>query len=125
MSTQSVGIPLEGFAEFSRTVAAEGAVLLKNDQQVLPLAESDNIAVFGRTQVNYYRSGTGSGGSVHVTYTTNLLGGLRSKRTLRSTKIWQQYMRSGLSKIHLIMVAAFGLQSHGTRRKCFIRRIGS
>lgn len=80
MSTQSVGIPLEGFAEFSRTVAAEGAVLLKNDHQVLPLGENDNVAVFGRTQVNYYRSGTGSGGSVHVTYTTNLLGGLRSKK---------------------------------------------
>ncbi|AWV33721.1 glycoside hydrolase family 3 C-terminal domain-containing protein [Paenibacillus odorifer] len=82
MSTQSVGIPLEGFAEFSRTVAAEGAVLLKNDHQVLPLGEGDNVAVFGRTQVNYYRSGTGSGGSVHVTYTTNLLGGLRSKKNL-------------------------------------------
>ncbi|NUU61561.1 glycoside hydrolase family 3 C-terminal domain-containing protein [Paenibacillus agri] len=79
MSTQNVGIPLEGFAEFSRTVAAEGAVLLKNDHQVLPLRSGDNVAVFGRTQVNYYRSGTGSGGSVHVAYTTNLLAGLRSK----------------------------------------------
>ncbi|OMD42262.1 glycoside hydrolase family 3 C-terminal domain-containing protein [Paenibacillus odorifer] len=82
MSTQNVGIPLEGFAEFSRTVAAEGAVLIKNDNQVLPLGESDNVAIFGRSQVNYYRSGTGSGGSVHVTYTTNLLDGLRSKKNL-------------------------------------------
>ncbi|KTD86820.1 glycoside hydrolase family 3 C-terminal domain-containing protein [Paenibacillus etheri] len=82
MSTQNVGIPLEGFAEFSRTVAAEGAVLVKNDNQVLPLGEGDNVAIFGRSQVNYYRSGTGSGGSVHVTYTTNLLDGLRSKKNL-------------------------------------------
>lgn len=80
MSTQNVGIPLEGFAEFSRTVAAEGAVLVKNDNQVLPLGEGDNVAIFGRSQVNYYRSGTGSGGSVHVTYTTNLLDGLRTKK---------------------------------------------
>ncbi|WP_313636839.1 glycoside hydrolase family 3 C-terminal domain-containing protein [Paenibacillus sp.] len=80
MSTQNVGIPLEGFAEFSRTVAAEGAVLVKNDNQALPLGEGDNVAIFGRSQVNYYRSGTGSGGSVHVTYTTNLLDGLRSKK---------------------------------------------
>jgi beta-glucosidase len=79
LSTQNVGVPLEGFAEFSRTVAAEGAVLLKNDHQVLPLRGGDNVAIFGRTQVNYYRSGTGSGGSVHVAYTTNLLDGLRSK----------------------------------------------
>lgn len=82
MTSSKVGIPLEGFAEFSRTVAAEGAVLLKNDNQVLPLDKSDNIAIFGRTQVNYYRSGTGSGGSVHVSYTTNLLDGLRSKKNL-------------------------------------------
>lgn len=71
---------MEGFAEFSRKVAAEGAVLLKNDGQVLPLGKGDSVSIFGRTQVNYYRSGTGSGGSVHVAYTTNLLDGLRSKQ---------------------------------------------
>ncbi|WP_238650588.1 glycoside hydrolase family 3 C-terminal domain-containing protein [Paenibacillus piscarius] len=82
MSTQKIGVPLEGFAEFSRKVAAEGAVLLKNEGQVLPLGNGDSIAVFGRIQVNYYRSGTGSGGSVHVAYTTNLLDGLRSKKNI-------------------------------------------
>ncbi|UQZ34372.1 beta-glucosidase [Paenibacillus sp. PK3_47] len=81
LSTQ-LGIPLEGFAEFSRVVAAEGAVLLRNEGQVLPLQKGDNVAVFGRIQVNYYRSGTGSGGSVHVSHTTNLLDGLRSKQDI-------------------------------------------
>lgn len=79
MSSQLIGVPLEGFAEFSRKVAAEGAVLLKNAGQVLPIQVSENVSVFGRTQVNYYRSGTGSGGSVNVVYTTNLLDGLREK----------------------------------------------
>ncbi|CAM3199358.1 beta-glucosidase [Paenibacillus taichungensis] len=79
MSTHQIGVPLEGFAEFSRTVAAEGAVLLKNEGQALPIQKDENVSVFGRIQVNYYRSGTGSGGSVHVAYTTNLLDGLRSK----------------------------------------------
>lgn len=82
MSTQNIGVPLEGFAEFSRVVAAEGAVLLKNEGQVLPLGNSESVAIFGRIQVNYYRSGTGSGGSVHVAYTTNLLDGLRSKKNI-------------------------------------------
>lgn len=82
MSTQRMGAPLEGFAEFSRKVAAEGAVLLKNEGQVLPLQPNENVAVFGRTQINYYRSGTGSGGSVHVSHTTNLLGGLRDKKNI-------------------------------------------
>src|SRR5690606_33516594 len=71
--------PLKGFAEFSRKVAAEGAVLLKNEGQALPLAAGETVAIFGRCQVNYYRSGTGSGGSVNVAYTTNLLDGLRGK----------------------------------------------
>jgi beta-glucosidase len=83
LSTQKLGVPLAGFAEFSRTVAAEGAVLLKNTDQVLPLRDGETVSIFGRTQVNYYRSGTGSGGSVHVAYTTNLLDGLRSKKNLK------------------------------------------
>ena len=79
MSKDTIGIPLEGFAQFSRIVAAEGAVLLKNDNEVLPIKGGETVSIFGRTQINYYRSGTGSGGSVNVTYTTNLLDGLRNK----------------------------------------------
>ncbi|AJS60854.1 glycoside hydrolase family 3 C-terminal domain-containing protein [Paenibacillus sp. IHBB 10380] len=82
MSTQKFGVPLEGFAEFSRKVAAEGAVLLKNEGHVLPIQKNQNVSIFGRTQVNYYRSGTGSGGSVHVSHTTNLLDGLRNKKNI-------------------------------------------
>lgn len=77
MEEKKIGIPLEGLAEFSRRVAAEGAVLLRNEEQVLPLQKEDNVAVFGRCQMDYYRSGTGSGGAVNVAYTTNLLDGLR------------------------------------------------
>ncbi|MFD1175405.1 glycoside hydrolase family 3 C-terminal domain-containing protein [Paenibacillus puldeungensis] len=81
MSAQ-FGVPLKGFAELSRKVASEGAVLLKNEGQALPLQSGETVSVFGRTQVNYYRSGTGSGGSVHVPYTTNLLDGLRAKKNI-------------------------------------------
>ncbi|MBB3113200.1 beta-glucosidase [Paenibacillus phyllosphaerae] len=79
-SSKQIGVPLEGFAAFSRKAAAEGAVLLKNEGQVLPFRTGEKVAIFGRTQFNYYRSGTGSGGSVHVAYTTNLIDGLRSKQ---------------------------------------------
>lgn len=78
-----LGVPLEGFAEFSRTVAAEGAVLLRNNGHALPVRAGEEVSIFGRVQVNYYRSGTGSGGSVNVPYTTNLLGGLRSKSSIK------------------------------------------
>ena len=82
MNAQKVGIPLKGFAEFSRKVAAEGAVLIKNEGQNLPIREGESISIFGRTQINYYRSGTGSGGSVNVEYKTNLLDGLRHKNKI-------------------------------------------
>lgn len=82
MNQRKVGIPLEGFAEFSRKAAAEGAVLLKNEGKVLPIKSGERVSVFGRIQKDYYRSGTGSGGSVNVAYTTNLLDGLRSKRQI-------------------------------------------
>ncbi|MDT8717110.1 glycoside hydrolase family 3 C-terminal domain-containing protein [Clostridium sp. 19966] len=81
MNVQKIGVPLKGFPEFSRKVAAEGAVLLKNQEQNLPIKE-EKISIFGRIQVNYYRSGTGSGGSVNVEYTTNLLDSLRSKKKI-------------------------------------------
>ncbi len=58
-------------------MAAQGAVLLKNGDAVLPLTADDHVAVFGRCQKDYYRSGTGSGGAVNVLYTTNLVDGLR------------------------------------------------
>lgn len=83
LSQTNVGGPLKGFAEFSRKVAAQGAVLLQNENEALPIRESENVAIFGRVQLNYYRSGTGSGGSVHVSHTTNLLDGLRSKPSVQ------------------------------------------
>ena len=77
MNTYKLGVPLEGFAEFSRKVAGEGAVLLRNEAEVLPITYQDKISIFGRTQIDYYRSGTGSGGSVNVPYATNILEGFR------------------------------------------------
>lgn len=64
-------------AAMARLAAAEGAVLLKNTGQVLPLRQGQAISLFGRTQHDYYKSGTGSGGMVHAPYTVSILEGLR------------------------------------------------
>lgn len=94
---EKLGIPLEGFAEFSREVAAQGAVLLKNEGHVLPIQTNEKISVFGRVQINYYRSGTGSGGSVNVTHTTSLLEGLRHKKDIvvneQLAQIYEQWVK--------------------------------
>ena len=57
------GVPVEGFADKSREAAVEGIVLLKNENNTLPLTEQDKVSVFGRPMIEYYRSGTGSGGA--------------------------------------------------------------
>lgn len=67
---------IAGLADFSRRVCAEGAVLLKNEGDMLPLRDA-KINVFGRTQINYYKSGTGSGGAVNVRRVVNIIDGLR------------------------------------------------
>ncbi|WP_075679829.1 glycoside hydrolase family 3 protein [Roseburia sp. 831b] len=76
-TNKKIGVPLEGFAELARKVAAEGAVLLENQGNVLPVQKGETVSIFGRCQIDYYRSGTGSGGAVNVAYTTNLLGSMR------------------------------------------------
>src|SRR5574344_2079575 len=68
------------FATKIREAATEGAVLLRNEKGTLPFTDADTVSLFGRAQVDYYRSGTGSGGSVHVPYKTNLLDGMLRKK---------------------------------------------
>lgn len=65
------------FIQTCRRAAAEGAVLLRNEKETLPIKKGETVSVFGRIQKDYYKSGTGSGGSVNVPYQTNLLDSLR------------------------------------------------
>ncbi|WP_068786131.1 glycoside hydrolase family 3 C-terminal domain-containing protein [Paenibacillus phocaensis] len=83
MSKSKLGVPLEGFAEYSRIAAAEGGVLLKNENAMLPIREHEVVSVFGRCQIDTYRSGTGSGGAVNVPYTVSILDGLRANSRIR------------------------------------------
>lgn len=59
----------------SRNAVAEGIVLLENNG-ALPLKKDEEIAVFGRIQEHYYKSGTGSGGMVNVDKVYNITDGL-------------------------------------------------
>lgn len=61
------------YAALARQAAAEGCVLLKNDRQALPLKKGERVSVFGRIQLDYYKSGTGSGGAVNTRYVTGIL----------------------------------------------------
>ena len=67
-------------ASAMRRMAAEGIVLLKNDRATLPLKREDKVAVFGRTAVDYFTVGYGSGGDVVAPYKANLMSGLRERK---------------------------------------------
>ncbi len=64
------------YSALARRTAAEGCVLLRNDGPVLPFSEGAKVAVFGRSQFNYYKSGTGSGGLVNTGHVPSITEGL-------------------------------------------------
>ncbi len=63
---------MEKYARAAREAVAEGIVMLQNRGEVLPLAKGSRIALFGRSQFCYYKSGTGSGGLVNTAYVTGI-----------------------------------------------------
>lgn len=72
--------------------AAEGCVLLENKNEVLPLKKGEKIAVFGRIQADYYKSGTGSGGLVNTEFVIGIMDALLEKKELDINKnLYQIY----------------------------------
>lgn len=85
-SIQSEAALQAGLADISREAAAEGIVMLKNDNDVLPLGGGTSVSkvsLFGRVQIDYFACGYGSGGDVKVPYKVNLLEGLRNNPAIQ------------------------------------------
>lgn len=60
----------------SLSAAEEGMVLLKNNNQVLPLKKGSKIALFGKGTFDYVKGGGGSG-DVYTKYIRNIYEGLK------------------------------------------------
>ncbi len=80
-------LPLEGdrrvtaspeHIALSRQAAQEGAVLLKNSGNLLPLAPDTRVALFGKGSFDYVKGGGGSG-DVTAAYVKNLYDGLKDE----------------------------------------------
>mgnify|MGYP000431812618 CR=1 FL=1 len=86
------------YAELARRVAAEGSVLLRNEEDTLPLRGGQRVSVFGRTQFEHYKSGTGSGGMVNAPYVTNIIDSLKEDGTIQVNEALEQQYREWLKE---------------------------
>ncbi len=68
----------EYMSDLCRKAGAEGAVLLKNNNNVLPIKPDEVISVFGRVQNDFFFVGYGSGGDVNAPYKVGFMEGLRN-----------------------------------------------
>lgn len=66
------------YAKTAREMIAEGCVLLRNENHALPIQKGERVSVFGRIQLDYYKSGTGSGGMVNTPYVVSIVDGLKN-----------------------------------------------
>lgn len=85
------------YAALARQTVAEGCVLLKNEDAALPIQKGERVSVFGRIQLHYYKSGTGSGGMVNAPYTVGILDGLRGQKEISLNEeligIYEEWVR--------------------------------
>lgn len=65
-----------------RKAGAEGIVMLKNTDNVLPLTKDRVVSVFGRVQRDYFYVGYGSGGDIKPPYKVNLIDGLKQNENI-------------------------------------------
>lgn len=81
------------YLDTAAKMVSEGIVMLKNENNALPLDTGKEVAVFGRIQFHYYKSGTGSGGMVNVTKVVNILDGLIDNGVKVNEKLLDTYRK--------------------------------
>ncbi len=76
--TPSLKPDLEAHAKIAREAVGEGIVLLKNDNNTLPIKKKKTVAVFGKISYHLIEAGTGSGGIRSNKYAISVNEGLKS-----------------------------------------------
>ena len=87
----SVILDWNDYIEAAAKTVSEGCILLKNENNVLPVDKNKNTAVFGRIQLHYYKSGTGSGGMVNVSKVTGIVDGLKESGAILNESLLEIY----------------------------------
>lgn len=82
---------IDMYAKTARAVVSEGIVMLCNESHLLPLKKGEKIALFGRGQFNYYKSGTGSGGMVNTSYVVGIREALKKSSFILNEELEAVY----------------------------------
>ncbi|MDD7331557.1 glycoside hydrolase family 3 C-terminal domain-containing protein, partial [Eubacterium sp.] len=91
--SESEKVVTKGMPELARQLAAEGAVLLKNNG-ILPLKKGSTVSLFGRTYNDYFYVGYGSGGDVNRPYNINIADGIKNCDSLNLNEgLHSEYMK--------------------------------
>ena len=81
----------------SKEAATEGMVLLKNENNRLPLKSGAKVALFGKGTFDYVKGGGGSG-DVHSAYIRNLYEGLKELKEVEIFEPLAEYYRENVEK---------------------------
>ena len=110
--------PYKSVADFDKAqvdlaerIAEEGIMLLKNDNNALPLSKSEKVDVWGYESYNFIYSGTGSGGNGSAGSQQNLRDGLVNAGISINENLWNYYAKSNYS------VTGYKGQSYQCNRK--------
>ena len=89
----------EKHIQLSREASCEGTVLLKNNNNALPLKKGENLAVFGMAQIDYIMGGGGSG-TVYSAYTRDIYEGLKLKDCVKVFDPLSLYYKSRVEEAY-------------------------
>lgn len=74
-TSNTITLNWDEYISAARRIVAEGCVLAHNNG-VLPFERGTRLSVFGRMQLHYYKSGTGSGGMVNISKQIGIMDAL-------------------------------------------------
>lgn len=83
---------MEEGREIVTEIEAEGAVLLRNENNALPLAKGSKVTILGAMSYNYICGGTGSAGGRYDEYTYSLKEALDGSKTEGSGVSTEKYL---------------------------------
>lgn len=97
----AIASPTEEGLSLAREIAGEGIILLKNENQGLPLKETEKISIFGSSQIEAFYGGGGSG-STSAENAVTFLGALQAEGIQYNQElvdIYQEWWNNGGSEM--------------------------